>query len=73
MPSVVELKHQCDRVWTGVRTKTRKLVLNEDESTWLFFDLEQDPLEMKNLAGDSTRLGELAELKRKITSRGHRA
>jgi arylsulfatase A-like enzyme len=63
MPSVVALPHQCDRVWRGVRTKTRKLVLNADGSPWLFFDLEKDPLEMKNLAGDPARLGEMAELK----------
>jgi arylsulfatase A-like enzyme len=66
MPSVVALPHQCDRVWRGVRTNTRKLVLNADGSPWLFFDLEKDPLEMKNLAGDSARLGEIAELKKWI-------
>jgi len=62
MPSVVALPHQCDRVWRGVRTKTRKLVLNADGSHWLFFDLEQDPLEMKNLAGDPARAEEIAGL-----------
>ena len=30
MPSVVRLPDQCDRVWAGVRTPARKLVLNED-------------------------------------------
>ena len=64
MPSVVVLPHQCDRVWRGVRTKTRKLVLNGDGSPWLFFDLENDTLEMKNLAGDPARLGEIEELRR---------
>ncbi len=64
MPSVVALPYQCDRVWRGVRTKTRKLVLNADGSPWLFFDLEQDPLEMKNLAGEPARSGEMAELGR---------
>ncbi len=64
MPSVVALPYQCDRVWRGVRTKTRKLVLNADGSPWLFFDLEKDPLEMKNLAGDPARSGEMAELMR---------
>ncbi|MGC4071813.1 MAG: sulfatase-like hydrolase/transferase [Nibricoccus sp.] len=52
MPSVVALPHQCDRVWRGVRTAKRKLVLNTDGAPWLFFDLENDPLEMKNLAGE---------------------
>jgi arylsulfatase A-like enzyme len=63
MPSVVALPHQCDRVWRGVRTKARKLVLNADGSPWLFFDLERDPLEMKNLAGDPASAEEMAQLK----------
>ncbi len=62
MLSVVALPHQCDRVWRGVRTKTRKLVLNADGSPWLFFDLEQDPLEMKNLAADPARTEEILGL-----------
>ena len=66
MPSVVKLKHQCDCIWRGVRTKKRKLVLNDDGTTWLFFDLERDPLEMKNLAEDPTRAAEIAELKRMV-------
>jgi arylsulfatase A-like enzyme len=64
MPSVVRLPEQCDRVWRGVRTKTRKLVLNEDGSPWLFFDLERDPFEMENLVNDPVRKSELAELAR---------
>jgi hypothetical protein len=62
MPSVVALPHQCDRVWRGVRTKTRKLVLNADGSPWFFFDLGRDPLEMKNLAADPESSGEMSEL-----------
>jgi arylsulfatase A-like enzyme len=62
MPSVVALPHQCDRTWRGVRTGTRKLVLNTDGRPWLLFDLEQDPLEMKNLSDDPARAGEMAEL-----------
>ncbi len=62
MPSVVALPHQCDRAWRGVRTKTRKLVFGSDGAPWLFFDLENDPLEMKNLAGDPARSGEIAAL-----------
>jgi hypothetical protein len=60
MPSVVALPHQCDRVWRGVRTATRKLVLNADVSPWLFFDLERDPLERENLAHDPARAAEIA-------------
>jgi arylsulfatase A-like enzyme len=50
MPSVVDLPYQCDRAWRGVRTKSRKLVVTETGSPWLFFDLENDPSEMTNLA-----------------------
>jgi arylsulfatase A-like enzyme len=63
MPSVVALPHQCDRVWRGVRTPARKLVLNADGSPWLFFDLERDPWEMNNLAADPARAGEIAALR----------
>jgi arylsulfatase A-like enzyme len=63
MPSVVALPHQCDRTWRGVRTATRKLVLNDDGSPWLFFDLERDPLEQVNLAGAAARAGEIAALR----------
>jgi arylsulfatase A-like enzyme len=63
MPSVVHLPQQCDREWRGVRTKTRKLVLNSDGSPWLFFDLENDPPELCNLASDATRAREMAELR----------
>lgn len=52
MPSVVRQPHQCDRIWRGIRTRARKLVLNEDGTPWLFFDLAADPFETKNLAGD---------------------
>lgn len=63
MPSVVALPCQCDRVWRGARTSRRKLVLNADGSPWLFFDLENDPLEMKNLAGDPRRACEIENLR----------
>ena len=66
MPSVVALPHQCDRVWHGVRTKTRKLVFNPDGTPWLFFDLENDPLEMKNLAGAPAKVDEMEALWRSV-------
>ena len=66
MPSVVALPHQCDRTWRGVRMPARKLVLNADDSPWLFFDLENDPLEMKNLVDDPARVGEIAALRARI-------
>ncbi|MBL9199619.1 MAG: sulfatase-like hydrolase/transferase [Opitutaceae bacterium] len=63
MPSVVALPDQCDRVWRGVRTRSRKLVLNADGSPWLFFDLERDALERSNLAADPARVAEIAALR----------
>lgn len=63
MPSVVGLPDQCDRVWSGVRTASRKLVLGADGSPWLYFDLERDPLEASNLAGDPSRAGEVEALR----------
>jgi len=68
MPSVVRLPDQCDRAWAGVRSARRKLVLNADGSPWLFFDLERDPLELSNLAGDPSRAGELGELAASVRS-----
>jgi len=59
MPSVVRQPHQCDRAWRGVRGRGRKLVLGEEGAPWLFFDLEDDPLEMDNLAADPSRAAEL--------------
>lgn len=67
MPSVVRLPDQCDRIWRCVRTPARKLVLNGDGSPWLFFDLQQDPLEMTNLAGEPSRANEIAGLKASVT------
>lgn len=66
MPSVVALPHQCDRVWRGGRTALRKLVLNADDSPWLFFDLESDPFELRNLAEDRSRAAEIAALRAQI-------
>jgi arylsulfatase A-like enzyme len=63
MPAVVALPDQCDRVWRGVRTPARKLVLNADGSPWLFFDLARDPLERENLAADPARAAEIAALR----------
>lgn len=51
MPSVVGWRDQCDRVWSGWRSKTRKEVNDADGNPWLVFDLAADPLERCNLAG----------------------
>ena len=66
MPSVVSLPHQCDREWRGVRTPTRKLVLNADGSPWQFFDLASDPLETSNLVNDPLRAGEIADWRTEV-------
>jgi arylsulfatase A-like enzyme len=66
MPSVVRLPDQCDRIWRGVRTARRKLVLNADGSPWLFFDLERDPGEQTNLASNPVHREEMQGLARLI-------
>lgn len=48
MPSVVALPWQCDRVWSGWRSVTRKEIFNADGTPWLAFDLKEDPGEMRN-------------------------
>jgi arylsulfatase A-like enzyme len=35
MPCVVDLPHQCDRVWRGWRSATEKRVFNADGSEWV--------------------------------------
>ncbi len=68
MPSVVALPDQCDRVWRGMRTPRRKLVLSAEGSPWLFFDLAADPWEQVNLVGESTREREMAACRSAIDS-----
>ena len=64
MPSATEIPLQCLHAWRGFRSAQHKLVLNADGSPWLYFDLANDPLEMKNLAGDPARSGAIEELKK---------
>ena len=64
MPSATEIALQCPVAWRGFRSAKHKLVLNTDGSPWLYFDLEHDPLEMKNLAADPARQREIEELTR---------
>ncbi|MBI2517428.1 MAG: sulfatase-like hydrolase/transferase [Opitutae bacterium] len=67
MPSPTAIPLQCPDAWRGFRTAQHKLVLKRRsdgrEEPWLFFDLEHDPLEMKNLASDPARSGEIARLR----------
>lgn len=62
MPSVVALPHQCDRVWRGVRTATRKLVCLADGTPWLLFALDRDPEEARNLVNEPAWADELRRL-----------
>lgn len=61
MPSVVALPHQCDRVWRGLRSARRKLILNADGSPWLYFDLERDPYERENVVDRPAFAAEIAQ------------
>lgn len=63
MPSRSGIPQQCDRAWRGFRTAKHKLILNADGSPWLYFDLESDPLEMRNLAEEPLRRGDIDRLK----------
>jgi arylsulfatase A-like enzyme len=70
MPAATEIPQQCPVAWRGFRSAKHKLVLNADPSggsgqtatPWLYFDLERDPLEMRNLAEDPARQEEIKEL-----------
>ncbi len=62
MPTGTDIALQCPEPWRGFRTARHKLVLHADGRPWMYFDLERDPLEMKNLADDPARAAEIAEL-----------
>jgi arylsulfatase A-like enzyme len=66
MPAATDLPQQCPFAWRGFRSAQHKLVLRSEadgtERPWLFFDLERDPLEIKNLAEDPGRAREIAAL-----------
>lgn len=68
MPAPTDIPLQCPHAWRGFRSVRHKLVLRTEadgrERPWLYFDLEQDPLEMRNLADDPARAGEIAEFLR---------
>jgi arylsulfatase A-like enzyme len=64
MPAATEIPLQCPVAWRGFRSPRHKLVLNEQGRPWLYFDLERDPLELKNLAADPLRAAEIPALAR---------
>jgi len=66
MPCSTAIPLQCERAWRGFRTLKHKLILNADGSPWLYFDLEHDPLETRNLVGESTRSREIEGLKQLV-------
>lgn len=68
MPSVVKLPWQADRVWRGIRSPRRKLILNQDGSPWLFFDLERDPGESTNLVSEPACQAEMTRLRSQVKS-----
>lgn len=62
MPAATQIALQCPEAWRGFRSPKHKLVLRDDGSPWLYFDLERDPLEMRNLAEDPARQDEIRKL-----------
>jgi arylsulfatase A-like enzyme len=62
MPSETSIPLQCPVAWRGFRSPKHKLVLNQDGTPWLYFDLERDPFETTNLAEDPARGAEIREL-----------
>ncbi len=67
MPSATAIPLQCPHAWRGFRSARHKLVLKPaadgSEQPWLYFDLESDPRELRNLADDPARAREIAELR----------
>jgi arylsulfatase A-like enzyme len=66
MPAATPIAQQCPQAWRGFRTARHKLILRREpdgqESPWLYFDLEHDPLEQRNLVGVEAHRAEIAGL-----------
>ena len=52
----------------GIRNRKRKLVINADGSTWQYYDLANDPDELRNLAHIPEYQAEIENLKGIIQS-----
>lgn len=68
MPAPTDIPLQCPHAWRGFRSPKHKFVVRTEadgtEKPWLYFDLETDPLELRNLVQDPARKRELEELAR---------
>ncbi len=70
MPAPTRIPLQCPDAWRGFRTPKHKLVVRDlaeagraaRREIWLYYDLETDPMEMRNLATEPQRSAEIAEL-----------
>ena len=58
--------HHNTRAHYGVRTETHKLIYFWKKDQWELYDLVKDPAELRNLYGDPTAAGLVAELKREL-------
>lgn len=63
MPSATQISLQCPEAWRGYRSLRHKLILRADGSPWLYFDLERDPLEQRNLAEEPAYAEEIGRLR----------
>lgn len=61
MPTAPAIALQCPEPWRGFRTPRRKLILRADGTPWLYFNLEADPLEQKNLVDDPAHREEIGQ------------
>jgi arylsulfatase A-like enzyme len=61
-----------EAVWRGIRTRRYKYTVSGDNfggKPWQFFDLHEDPYEMKNLVDDPASEGEVARHHRLLVDR----
>lgn len=67
MPAAPGLPQQCPWAWRGFRSARHKLILRTEadgrEAPWLYFDLGQDPWEMRNLVSAPAHAAEIARLR----------